>query len=177
VDWWVIEYSSLMRRLIDAEYRQVYKLQHTHTNSAQRTAATKVAKRTGEAECEGDMEFGVLPQLRYDTARPRVENYKVQRQRRAQRRRRVRGGGGLWLLLQCNTTRPHHEARSDNESDLKILRNIVLNSAPQQSHPGMCRTTRSCAYFFRLVRARNRDVKRIGLFTDRSILINSYRGV
>ena len=29
------------------------------------------------------------------------------------------GRGGLWLLLQFNTTRSHHEGRSDNESDLK----------------------------------------------------------
>ncbi len=42
-----------------------------------------------------------------------------------------------------------HTLRSDNEIGFKKLKNIVLNSAhkaPQQSHPGMCRATRSCAH-------------------------------
>ena len=55
--WWISECSNMMRRLIDTEFRRVCELQRTH----KQCAARKVAKRTGEAECERDRGFGVLP--------------------------------------------------------------------------------------------------------------------
>ena len=46
----ILEYGSMMRRIVDTECRQVYELQHTHK---QRTAR-KAEKRTGEAGRDRD---------------------------------------------------------------------------------------------------------------------------
>jgi len=83
---WVLEYGSIMRRLIDTECRQIFELQHTH----RQCTARKLTKRTGEAGRERERGIGFLPRLRYHTAHPHAEGCKVYRQRQAQRRRRVR---------------------------------------------------------------------------------------
>ena len=88
----------MMRRLIDTECRQVYKLQNKH----KQCTGSKVAKRTGEAGREREKGFGGFPRLRKDTARPRTKDYKAQRRRRVQRRR------GSGVFPDYNTTQHAH---------------------------------------------------------------------
>jgi hypothetical protein len=63
---------------------------------AQHAYAHNKAKRSGEAECSGEGDFGGLPRLQYNTTRPR-----------AQQAKRIEEGA--FLRLQCKTTR--HEKR------------------------------------------------------------------
>ena len=96
----------MMRRLINTECRKVCELQHTHK---QCTAARKVAKRTGEAECKRDRGLGFSPdgdttQL---THTQKITKYSGNAKRSGEE---GLGEGGFWLLLQCNTTRLHREA-------------------------------------------------------------------
>ena len=135
-----------------------------------------------------EIEVWGSPPMAIRHSSPTREDCKVQRQRQAQRRRRA-WGGGLWLLLQCNTTRPHneattratrkilrtgsyciatqhantttHDARSDNESDLKYTeRHSSKFSAlgtPAKPPRDVPRNALLCSYSEALSSDRRRD--------------------
>ena len=58
--WWILKYGSMMRRLIDTEYKQLYELQY-HKNSAQRRKLQSAPATPGSKEMRGGGVLQAVP--------------------------------------------------------------------------------------------------------------------